>query len=284
MLSSEEEINTHKNKLFYEDYYSKINVDEIVYILNNFDKFFNNAIITHTSWVGLYKNGFDKSLKGKRVLELGCGDCQNAAVMSLLGAEVYGIDIAQTSGAIVEKLNQKFPFEKPLQFIFGDFLEADIPNDFFDIVVGKAFVHHLTNDQEIRFTEKIVSILKKDGVVRYFEPAVNSKFLDQLRYFLPLRDRPSMLQREKYKKWKADDPHPERDNSSENYRKIGNQFFEETDIYCIGCIEKFHRLFPPGPKTKKFRQVAYRLEKKLPQFIQTIFARAQTVEYRKPRK
>lgn len=149
MKTKQEEFNSTKNKLFYEEYYGKINVDGIIDNLNNFDRFFSNAIKTHTSWVGVYKNGFDKTLKGKRVLDLGCGDCENAAMMSLLGAEVYGVDIAQTSGAIIEQLNQKFNFEKPLQFIFGDFLEADIPKDFFDIVVGKAFVHHLTNEQEI---------------------------------------------------------------------------------------------------------------------------------------
>lgn len=284
MQSNQEAINSHKNKLFYEEYYGRINVDGIIDNLNNFENFFNNAKITHTSWVGLYRDGFDQKLKGKRVLELGCGDCENAAIMSLLGAEVYGVDIAQTSGAIIEQLNAKFPFERPLHFIFGDFLEAEIPHDFFDIVVGKAFVHHLTPEQEVLFTEKIVSILKKDGIVRYFEPAVNSKILDQVRYLIPLRDRPSFLQREKFRAWKLSDPHPERDNSSAGYRKIGQKYFRETQIYCLGSIEKLHRLFPRNVNSKKFRQFAFRAETYLPQWIQSAFARSQTVEYRYPIK
>ncbi len=284
MKINEEQINSQKNRQLYEEYYGKVDIDGIINNLNNFDKFFNNAKITHTSWVGFYRNDFDKDLKGKRVLELGCGDCENAAIMSYLGAEVYALDIAQASGAIIEKLNQNYDFEKPLQFIFGDFLEADIPEDFFDYVVGKAFVHHLTPEQEILYTEKIVSILKKDGVVRYFEPAVNSKFLDKIRFLIPLRDRPSSLQKKKFKAWKESDPHPERDNSSASYRKIGEKYFVETRIYCIGSIEKFHRLFPRGVNTKRFRQLAYRIEAKLPRFFQDAFARSQTVEYRIPKK
>lgn len=284
MENAKEQINSQKNKLLYEEYYGKVNIDGIINNLHNFDVFFDNAKRTHTSWVGFYRNDFDKSLKGKRVLELGCGDCENAAIMSYLGAEVYALDIAQASGAIIEKLNQNYTFEKPLQFIFGDFLEADIPEDFFDFVVGKAFVHHLTPEQEVLYTEKIVSILKKDGVVRYFEPAVNSKLLDKIRFLIPLRDRPSVLQRAKFKAWKEADPHPERDNSSASYRKIGERYFMETNIYCIGSIEKLHRLFPNGVSTKKFRQIAYRIEVKLPMFFQSAFARSQTIEYRIPRK
>jgi SAM-dependent methyltransferase len=276
--------NTVKNKEYYDSVYNNYDVDHIIQLLKNIDVFLNNAKQVHTSWVGLYHNDFDKILKGKKVLELGCGDCLNAAVMSVLGAEVYANDISQHCGIIINNLNNKFDFESPLQFIHGDFLAADIPNDFFDIVIGKAFVHHLTNEQEIQFTEKIVRILKKDGMVRYFEPAVNSVILDKIRYMVPLHDRPSSFQKEKFKVWKSKDPHPERDNSSNNYRRIGKQYFETTEIYCIGSIEKLHRLLPPKMNQKEFRRRAFQIERYLPKFIRNIFARSQMVEYKFPKK
>lgn len=276
--------NTAKNEEFYDSIYNNVDVDYIIHYLNNIEVFLSNAKQVHTSWVGLYQNDFDKTLKGKKVLELGCGDCLNAAVMSVLGAEVYANDLSQHCGSIINNLNKKYDFETPIQFVYGDFLEADIPLDFFDIVVGKSFVHHLTNEQEIQFTEKIVQILKKDGVVRYFEPAVNSVFLDKIRFLIPLHDRPSLLQKEKFKVWKALDPHPERDNSSKNYRKIGNRYFKTTEIYCIGSIEKLQRLFPSRISSKEFRRRAFQIERFLPAFIRNIFARSQMVEYKFPKK
>jgi SAM-dependent methyltransferase len=276
--------NTLINEEYYDSVYINYNVDDTIQILHNVDVFLNNAKQVHTSWVGLYHNDFDKTLKGKKVLELGCGDCLNAAVMSVLGAEVYGNDLSQHCGTIINNINSRFDFETPIKFIQGDFLQADIPSDFFDIVVGKAFVHHLTYDEEVEFTEKIVRILKKDGVVRYCEPAINSVIFDKLRFMIPLKDRPSSFQKEKFKEWKALDPHPERDNSSSGYRKMGNKYFSTTEIYCIGCIEKFHRLLPSKVNSKKFRRMAFQIERYLPLFIRNIFARAQMVEYRFPKK
>lgn len=46
-------------------------------------------------------------------------------------------------------------------------------HNFFDIIVGKGFVQHLTNEQEMAFAETNVRILKPNGQTRYFEPAVN---------------------------------------------------------------------------------------------------------------
>ena len=207
MNSSEK--NTLKNEKHYDQQYSKVNIEHILNKIKNLEGFMRDATRTDTSWVGLYHGNFQNQLKGKKVLELGCGDCTNAAVMAALGADVYANDIAQKSGEIITKLNSQYDFQYEIKFVNGDFLKSDLEKNQFDIVVGKAFVHHLTPQQEIEFTEKIVSILKSDGIVRYFEPAVNNKLLDELRWLTPVPGRPSKLQKTKFKKWKINDPHPD---------------------------------------------------------------------------
>lgn len=276
-------VNASKNEIHYDKIYQKVNIENILRKLNNLDTFLQNATTTDTSWVGLYYGNFQDQLKGKKVLELGCGDCTNAAIMAALGAEVYANDISQVSGSIVQKLNDNYTFEKPIQFVFGDFLESNLPSDYFDIVVGKAFVHHLTHEQEIDFTKSIVRILKSDGIVRYFEPAVNSKVLDELRWLTPVPGRPSKLQKEKFAIWKKNDPHPERDNSSKNYRTIGEQYFEKTTIVPIGSIERFHRLLPKK-NNRKFRRIAFKVERCIPHFLNLIMSRSQLVIYKNPKK
>jgi len=281
MNSSEK--NTLKNEKHYDKVYSEINIQSILNKIENLEDFMADATQTDTSWVGLYQGNFQNQLKSKKILELGCGDCTNAAVMAAFGAEVYANDISQKSGEIIKKLNANYKFETEIKFIEGDFLKSEITNDFYDIVVGKAFVHHLTDEQEIEFTEKIVSILKPNGIVRYFEPAVNNIFLDNLRWLTPVPGRPSKIQRKKFKKWKINDPHPERDNSSKHYEEIGNKYFEETKIVPIGSIERFHRILPKK-YSRKFRRFAFRLEKKLPSSLNLSITRSHLIEYKHPKK
>jgi SAM-dependent methyltransferase len=281
-ISSEE--NTLKNEKYYDRLYSTINVSGILNKVRNLEKFMKDAITTDTSWVGLYYNNFQKDLKGKIVLEIGCGDCTNAAIMSALGAEVYANDISQKSGLIIDELNANYKFDAPIKFVNGNFLMSRLPDNFFDYVIGKAFVHHLTHEQEIQFTKKIIKTLKPEGKVRFFEPAVNNKILDRLRWIVPVPGRPSILQKEKYKKWQENDPHPIRDNSDKHYRLIGMDYYNYTDIIPIGCIERFHRLLPRGKFNRSFRRFAFKAEKFLPLFIRLSLARSQLIIYGNPKK
>jgi SAM-dependent methyltransferase len=276
--------NAIKNEAHYDKLYANVNINGILKKLYNFDRFFEDATKTDTSWVGLYQDELAEKIKGKKILELGCGDCTNAAVMSALGAEVFANDISQVSGSIVEKLNANFDFEFPLTFIEGSFLNAKLKDNSFDYIIGKAFVHHLTIEQEHEFTEKIVQILKPNGVVRYFEPAINNKLLDELRWMVPVPGRPSKLRKKKFKAWMAKDPHPERDNSSKHYKAIGNNYFKKVSVLPIGGIERIHRLLPKGKWNRKFRRWAFKIERLIPNFIHTPIARSQVITYTNPKK
>lgn len=276
--------NTLKNEKHYDALYSNINVSNILAKVRNLEKFLKEATTTDTSWVGLYYGSFQNDLKGKKVLELGCGDCTNAAIMAALGAEVYANDISQKSGLVIDKLNANYKFETPIKFVNGNFLMSQLPDNSFDYVIGKAFIHHLTHEQEIQFAQKIIKTLKPEGNVRFFEPAVNNKVLDMLRWIVPVTGRPSILQKEKFRKWQESDPHPIRDNSDTHYRLLGKEYYSYTEIVPIGCIERFHRMLPKGKFNRRFRRFAFKAEKLLPLFIRLSLARSQLIIYGKPKK
>jgi SAM-dependent methyltransferase len=275
---------TEKNINFYDALYGKKDLNKLFRRLDRFESFLADASVTDASWTAMYLNGFKDELKGKRVLELGCGDCLNAGVMSLLGAEVYANDISQVSGDIVKVLNDKYSFSRPIQFIKGDFLESDLEPDSFDIVVGKAFVHHLTPDQEHAFHRKIVRLLKKDGRVRFVEPAENSALLEKIRFMIPVYERPSVFQREKFAKWKEQDTHPERENTTRYYKEIGNQYYANVQVQVMGAIHRLHRFLPDNTFNRKFRRWAFRMERLLPSSFRLFFARIQTIDYANPLK
>ncbi|MGB8705915.1 MAG: class I SAM-dependent methyltransferase, partial [Gillisia sp.] len=80
----EAERNQEKNKEHYEALYKDYPVSNILYWINHLDKFLTAAIATETSWNAMYQDGFRQKMKGKKLLEMGCGDCTNAAVMAAL--------------------------------------------------------------------------------------------------------------------------------------------------------------------------------------------------------
>lgn len=276
------DLNQEKNKIFYENLYKNYPIKNILHWINNLDDFLDSATKTETSWFGLYIDNFKENLKGKKVLEMGCGNCTNAAVMAALGAEVYANDIASSSGDIISRLNENYHFDYPIIFVDGDFLHNQFKNESFDFIIGKAFLHHLTLPTEKLFLAETARLLKKNGEARFFEPAVNDKILDWLRWYIPVPGRPSKLNRNKFAEWKNEDPHPDRSFSSAHWTYTGKIFFEEVRIIPIGILERFGRIIKRGRKREEFRKWALKAENMLPTFLKRRWARSQVIIYKRP--
>jgi len=182
----------------YDRRYSQVDVRAIVARINNLDDFFNDAVRTDTSWYGLYYGGFAEQLSGRRILELGCGDGLNALVMAAKGARVIAIDISGESKRIIDTAAGQLGLHADhIQALTGDFRDLDLqPYAPFDMIVGKAFLHHLTPEQEREYLAKCARLLRPDGEARFFEPAENSQLLDTIRWTIPMGRRPSSLRRE----------------------------------------------------------------------------------------
>jgi len=272
---------TFHNKKHYEDLYGSVHVADIVDRVDNLESFLEDAIKTDTSWHGLYLNDFASKITGKKVLELGCGNGLNALIMAALGAEVIAVDIASESEKLIREAACDLRIDN-IEAITGDFVDLPLKAGHFDFIVGKAFLHHLTHDVEFSYISRMATLLKSDGEARFFEPAINSELLDALRWMIPAPGRPSKLSKEKFSIWKANDPHPERDNSSEHFVNMGKQFFNHVTIVPIGSIERFHRLLPQGGINRKFRRWSHRIETKLPMWLRMKAARSQVIRYREP--
>lgn len=277
------DLNLEKNRLHYENLYANYSIKNILYWINNLDSFLESATSAETSWFALYQQNFRNKLKGKKVLEMGCGDCTNAAVMAALGAEVYANDLAAASGEIVRQLNESFKFDFPIKFIEGDFLNNNLEEQSFDFVVGKAFLHHLTLPVELEFLKETARLLKTEGEAKFFEPAVNSMILDAIRWHVPVKGRPSKLNRKAFLIWKENDPHPDRSFSSDHWERIGKEFFEKVEIIPIGTLERFNRIISHRRTNIRFRKWALNAEKKIPRGLNRAFARSQLIIYRRPK-
>lgn len=233
--------NVAKNKDHYNDLYSHVSAELIVAKVRNSEPFLDKAIKTDTSWHGLYQGDFRHLLKGKNILELGCGDGLNALIMAKLGGQVTAIDISEQSKVIIDKVNKECSLS--VRAVTGDFSNELFEENSFDIVVGKAFLHHLTHDQEALYLEKVAKLLKPTGEARFLEPATNSKLLDNLRWLTPVPGRPSKLNQKAFAEWKENDPHPTRDNSTEHFVTVGHNFFDLVETVMVGSLERFVDLY-----------------------------------------
>jgi 2-polyprenyl-3-methyl-5-hydroxy-6-metoxy-1,4-benzoquinol methylase len=274
--------NIQTNKDHYDEFYSKTNVDSIIAKLNDLDRFLSDATLTDTSWHGMYFNDFAGRIKGKKVFEVGSGDGLNALIMAKLGAEVTANDVSKQSGRIIQEISSKLGIQN-IDFVSGDFRQIPVTAGSFDFVIGKAFLHHLTHELESEFLARTASLLKANGEARFFEPATNSQTLDKLRWMVPVPGRPSNLNKRAFAEWKTNDPHPDRDNSSDHYINSGERFFAKVEVVPIGTIERFCRLLPEGKLNRKYRRWAHRVQPRLPFWLRHNAARSQLIIYQQPK-
>ena len=122
-------------------------------------------------------------VRGKTVLDLGCGTGENIIPLLERGAHVIGIDISPDLIAIARKRLQDANLEATLAA--GDAHATGLPDESVDAIFSMALIHHL----DIKLArQEMWRILRKGGVIILKEPIRFSKGYARLRSLLPLRE------------------------------------------------------------------------------------------------
>jgi 2-polyprenyl-3-methyl-5-hydroxy-6-metoxy-1,4-benzoquinol methylase len=82
------------------------------------------------------------SVKGKRVLDIGCGSGQYAVLLAQKGAIVTGIDLSPVGIELAQKMAAVNGVADRCTFSVAQFSESDFPNEHFDIVYMHEVYHH----------------------------------------------------------------------------------------------------------------------------------------------
>lgn len=277
-------LNKARNRQHYNSLLRSTSIDRIVEKVERADAFLDDATRTGTSWVALYSGGFRERLRGAKVLELGSGDGLNSCIMAAMGADVVSVDISEVAVDMLNTSARRLGLGSRIHAMAGDFASIPMPLRQFDFVVGKAFLHHLTHEVEEAYLRKVAAVLRPGGEARFSEPAINSLLLDSLRWVIPVPGRPSSLNVKAFVRYKEDDPHPVRDNSSAHYRESASRLFASVTIVPLGSLERFERFLPPGKLSESFSRFAFRTERLLPAWFRMKTARAQLLVFREPRQ
>ncbi len=121
-------------------------------------------------------------VKGKTVLDYGCGLGDNSVLLASRGAKVVGVDISPELIELAQKRLDQHDLGECSEFRIGSAHELPLENESVDVVFGMAILHHL--DLKLS-SEEVFRILKKGGRAIFLEPVRNSKFVKFVRNLIP---------------------------------------------------------------------------------------------------
>ena len=122
-------------------------------------------------------------VRGKTVLDLGCGTGENTVPLVARGARVIGMDISPDLVAIAQKRLADANLEASLSP--GDAYNTGLPDGSVDAIFCAALIHHL-DIKQVR--DEMWRILRNGGVIILKEPIRFSKGYAWLRGLLPAHD------------------------------------------------------------------------------------------------
>ncbi len=217
-------------------------------------------------------------------MEIGFGRGDHSLFMAQFGAKVLAVEVSENSVISLKENAKRCDVADNVQaLVCPDLSKLEAEAGSFDYIVGKAILHHLKHEEEEVCMRQSAYFLKPGGEARFFEPAINSRLIDNLRWIIPVKSRPSILNRKAFEQWKEEDPHPDRDNSAAHYNMVASKYFKEVTILPKDGLQRFARFFKNNSKTHfRVARIMKRIESIIPAFIHSPIARSQVIICRRP--
>ncbi|HEX8565847.1 MAG TPA: methyltransferase domain-containing protein [Pyrinomonadaceae bacterium] len=121
-------------------------------------------------------------VRGRRVLDFGCGNGENTILLARHGADVFSMDISTESIKVARKRLEVNNLNDAVRFFTGSAHDIPLADESVDVVFGMAILHHL--DLPLAAKE-VFRVLKKGGRAIFQEPVRNSKLVWFVRNLIP---------------------------------------------------------------------------------------------------
>ncbi len=131
-------------------------------------------------------------LRGKRVLDVGCGDGTNAVIMARLGARVTGVDISEGAIELARERASINGVGTSIDFCCAPLELFDSRGASFDVVWCDAFLHHVIPVLDETLA-RLVAWVRPGGILVAAEPVNLAQWLRRLRLlhtFIPVAGTP----------------------------------------------------------------------------------------------
>jgi 2-polyprenyl-3-methyl-5-hydroxy-6-metoxy-1,4-benzoquinol methylase len=124
-------------------------------------------------------------VKGRSILDVGCGYGSNAVLLAKLGATVTGIDISPKSIELAKKRREINGVANSVELYCSPLETARIPGRTFDIIWGDNILHHLIDDLDTLLAN-LVQLTRPGGLLVFNEPVNLNHRLRRIRLMLPI--------------------------------------------------------------------------------------------------
>jgi SAM-dependent methyltransferase len=138
--------------------------------------YFDELAQTSREFITRYVSRFMDMRKGKRVLEIGCGEGGNLVPFAEAGLEVYGVDIS--SGKIAYAREFFHDLRLSGTFICEDFLNMDIASHIssYDLIILHDVIEHIDPSLKGRFMLRARQLMKTGGIMMVGFPSWKMPF------------------------------------------------------------------------------------------------------------
>jgi len=121
-------------------------------------------------------------VRGKVVLEYGCGDGLNTLALARRGALVKALDISPELIEVARRRMQVNGTDANVEFVVGSAHDMPLADESVDVVFGIAILHHLDLKLSAR---EVKRVLRKGGRAIFQEPVRNSGLVKFVRGLVP---------------------------------------------------------------------------------------------------
>lgn len=121
-------------------------------------------------------------VKGKRILDVGCGRGDIALYLAKQAEEVIGIDYSKDAIILANKARKGFPEEvlEKVSFRVMNAKKLEFPDNYFDIIINIDVFEHLYHKELTKSLYEMSRVLKKDGIL--FVHTCTNKILCDVTY------------------------------------------------------------------------------------------------------
>jgi len=121
-------------------------------------------------------------IRGRIVVDFGCGSGENSLLLARRGAYVVGVDISESLIELARRRLEVNGLAGRAQFVVGSAHDLPLREAAADVVLGIAILHHLDLDAASR---EVHRILKPGGRAIFKEPVRDSRLVRAVRRCIP---------------------------------------------------------------------------------------------------
>jgi 2-polyprenyl-3-methyl-5-hydroxy-6-metoxy-1,4-benzoquinol methylase len=124
-------------------------------------------------------------LRGRNILDVGCGEGEDAMILAMLGAQVTGLDVSPGAVALAKQRAALNGVSDRTRFVCSALTAGDLPPRSFDVIWIDNVLHHVLDDLETTM-RALLQAAKPGALVICIEPVNLNKTLRKIRFLVPV--------------------------------------------------------------------------------------------------